>query len=207
MGREQAFKGNKGLVYLAVFITLFILSGCGGKILTNRDLISEEKNQFDLEEVEYFIKNNDFETALRENNRNRGRLKLEAVFQKGIIYLHPDSPYYDITKGLNCFEAIIKSKIAVNLELYNRAVVFRSIIGDYLESQKKVKALTSTVSGKRKQIDELKNKNDELKNKNDKLKNKNDKLKNKNDKLKNQLEHLKEIDLNIEENKRNSVLQ
>ncbi len=186
MGREQTFKGYKGLIYAAVFITLFILSGCGGKVLRNRDAVSKEKNQFDLEEIEYRIKNNDFKYALLENNRNSGRLKAEAVFQKGIIYLHPDSPYYNITKGLNCFEAIIKGKIDVNSKLYNRAVVFRSVIVNYLASQKKLKALTSTVSSKQKQIDELKNEND---------------------KLKNQLKHLKEIDLNIEENKRKSVLQ
>ena len=186
MGREQTFKGYKGLIYVAVFLTLFILSGCGEKILKNRDAVSEAKNQFDLEEIEYFIRNNDFKDALLENNRNRWRLKPEAVFQKGIIYIHPDSPYYNITTGLNCFEAVIKDKIVVNSGLYNRAVVFRSIIVNYLASQKKLKALTSTVSSKQKQID---------------------KLKNENDKLKNQLKHLKEIDLNIEENKRKSVLQ
>ena len=186
MGREQTFKGYKSLVYAAVFITLFILSGCSGKILKNRDTMSEEKKEFSLEKIEHLIRNNDFQAVFLENNRNSGKLKAEAVFQKGIIYLHPHSPYYNVTKGLNCFESIIKDKIVINAELYNRAVVFRSVIASYLASQKKLKALTSTISSKQKQIN---------------------KLKDENDKLKNQLKHLKEIDLNIEENKRKSVLQ
>ena len=200
MGREQTFKGYKGLVYAAVFITLFILNGCGGKILKNKDAVSEKKKEFSLEAIEHLIRNNDFKDALLENNRNTGKLKVEAIFQKGIIYLHPESPYYDITKGLDCFEIIIKDKIAVNSELYNRAVVFRSVILKYLASQKKLNALAITVISNQKQIDKLKNETD-------KLKNETDKLKNETDKLKNQLEHLKEIDLNIEENKRKSVLQ
>ena len=186
MGREQTFKGYKGLVYAAVFITLFILSGCSEKILKNRDAVSEEKKDFSLEEIEHFIRNNDFKDALLENNRKTRKLKAEAVFQKGIIYLHPDSPYYNITKGLNCFESIIKDKIVINSELYNRAVVFRSVIINYLASQKKLKALTDMAGSKQKQIN---------------------KLKDENGKLKNQLKHLKEIDLNIDENKQKPVLQ
>jgi len=153
-----------------------------------------KKGWFHLSKAEVYIQKGEFEKAISQNYKSILLLPYEAMFQKGVIYAHPDCPFKDYIKAHDYFETVIQKRIHVAPEIYNKSVVFKSLIYDLLDTQKKYQDTAQELQGATDQVASL---NTQVLNLNSHIANLQEEINN----LKNQIENLKEVDLNLEEKK------
>ncbi len=193
MGGKQIYKGNKNLIHIACFLIIFILgTGCQSSTKLNpKSLLFKNKAIVHFSIAEESIKQKDFDMALEQNNKGFDVLKYEALFQKGFIYAHPDCPFKNYKKSHNYFQVVVNNNTNLPDKIYNQGLVLNSLLDrivnfdrKYVKLQSKHKNIATELNKKNKLVETL---NTEI------------------EKLKSQIEHMKEVDLKIEEKKRESL--
>lgn len=139
----------------------------------------------------------EFESALKESNRvlesYPDTLGSQALFQMGLIYLHPENSKADYQKSLKYFQKIIKENRFNKSVVMSDAIIWCNVLKkldnknrENVKLKKKIKSLNNNLQGNKKMIDALQS---EIA------------------KLNDQIKSLKEIDLGIEEKKRKVLIK
>ena len=196
MGGKPRYKRYKRFFYITgVLIILIMENGCQNPSLVNFEKgLFNKKGRFHLSKAEKYIQKGEFDDALSQNYKCINLLPYAAIFQKGLIYAHPEYSFKDYNKARDYFETIVQKRIYVDPEIYNKSVVLKSLIANFLETQKKYQDTAQDPQAANKQIDSL---NTQVTSLNSCITNLQEELKN----LKNQIENLKEVDMNLEEKK------
>ena len=169
--------------------------GCGiGPLRPLRSEFIELNGDPHLKKAARYIKEGEFDAALLQNEQCGDTAQHEALFQKGVIYAHPECPFRDILKARECFENLVDDMVQVEPNLYNRAFIFRAMIDQFLES-KAAHART------RRALQKKENKECAMNEQLIELKCRVRGLNHEISSLKKQIENLKQVDLNLEEKK------
>jgi hypothetical protein len=197
MGGKRPAEWDKRLFYTACALLILLLTGkgCGsGSLSPLRSEFYEIKGDPHLKKAERYIKEGEFEAALFQNEQCGYPLQHEALFQKGVIYAHPECPFRDYAKARECFENLIADMVQVSPDLYNRAFVFRAMIDQHTESKAAHGKTRRALQEKEEQESAM---NAELIDLKCKLRGLHRQVSD----LKKQIENLKQVDLNLEEKK------
>lgn len=178
MGRERTGKRSHLFLYLAgLIVLLFVMSGCVG-------FIKQWHGKQQLDRAKSLLSGRDYQSSLRENEEV---LRLfpqvlgdQALFQMGLIYAHPDNPARNYQKSVQCLQMIIEDFPSSSLRCQAEILVL--FLRAIAKKDDKLQELTKK---KRLLDDKLNKKKQEIEN------------------LRNQINKFKEIDLGIEEKKRN----
>ncbi|MDL1964536.1 MAG: hypothetical protein LWW98_09445 [Deltaproteobacteria bacterium] len=206
MGEKQARKRKYLFFYCTCFLTILLLGiGCAATLNFQKRQQSEKS----FKKGEKFIIKGEYEEALIEYEKV---LRLfprvspgdNALFHIGLIWLHPDNPQKNYEKSLISFQRVIHDFSQTGLR--ETAKVLSYTVTELIRSEsdiKKFKESADSLQNRlRKENEEqtktLKKQMEELK----KLKERIGKLKGQTGELKEQLRELKEIDIVIEEKKR-----
>lgn len=199
MGEKQAKKRKYLFFYSTCFLTILLLGiGCTATLNFQKKQQTEES----LEKGEKFLTKGGYKEALIEYQKV---LRLfpkvspgdNALFNIGLIWLHPDNPQRDYEKSLISFQRVIHDFSQTRLK--EKAKVLSYTVAKLIRNKNNIKKLKESAdflqSRLQKENEEqakiLKKQMEELK-----------ELKKKIGKLKEQLRELKEIDIVIEEKKR-----
>ena len=113
MGRKRTLERYKNIFYLACSIGLMLFaSGCQYNYYPQFtfETVEGKKGRAHLVKAEEKIQKQDFKGAMIENRKAyeyfQPELKQEAIFQKALIYAHPENPAKDFEKALLCFDLI-----------------------------------------------------------------------------------------------------
>ena len=216
MGEKQARKRKYLFFYCTCFLTILLLGiGCAATLNFQKKQHSEES----FKKGDKFIIKGEYKKALIEYEKV---LKLfpkvspgdNALFYIGLTWLHPDNPQRDYAKSLISFQRVIHDFSQTRLR--ETAKVLSDTVTELIRSKndikklKELKELACFLQNRlrkeneekaktlKKQVEELK----ELKKQIGELKAQTGKLKEQLRGLKEQLRELKEIDIVIEEKKR-----
>lgn len=213
MGKKYNRQRKYLLCCLAGCLTaLLILSNC-----THYGL-EKWKPEEHLELSRHYMGKGDFEASLEEcqtaYNLYPRSLGDQAMFQMGLIYVHPDNPRRNYQKSQNAFETIIKtypySRFKGEAELWLKILAHERAINQKLSGQKKelrimqiqLKDMERQLSKNQKSINRLKNREKKIVyNKDQQIKGRDQQIRD----LQRNIKQLKEIDLKIEEQKRKTV--
>ncbi len=199
MGEKQAKKRKYLFFYSTCFLTILLLGiGCTATLNFQKKQQTEES----LEKGEKFLIKGRYTEALIEYEKV---LRLfpkvspgdNALFNIGLIWLHPDNPQRDYEKSLISFQRVIHDFSQTRLK--EKAKVLSYVVAKLIRSENNIKKFKESADflqnklqkENEKQAKTLKKQIEELK-----------ELKKKIGKLKEQLRELKEIDIVIEEKKR-----
>jgi len=129
MGGKRIVKRNENLICTAgCLILVILLSGC--QYRHNPQLFSEtpedQAGRQHLQKATELAGNGDFKAALVENKKAYDffplQLKQEAIFQKVLLYVHPDNPEQNHKKAMMCFERLYKNPNKPTTD-YNAALI------------------------------------------------------------------------------------
>jgi tetratricopeptide (TPR) repeat protein len=222
MGKKRDKKGKYILFYCAGLLTiLFLISGCA--ITSNFQKKSE--GQKHLEQGEALISIGDYDGAIKEDEEV---IRLfpgtspgdNALFQIGLIWLHPDNPGRNYKRSLECFQRLVHD--FPQSTLFRETKMWTSAINELILKDGKIKDQEKTIDNLKQQIDILKDMDAKIEEKNKDLdetikvlkkqiiaskdiemdmEEKNKDLDETIKVLKKQINDLKEIDIKIEEKK------
>lgn len=187
MGKKRGKKGKYLFLHGACLLIILLLSaGCATTFFQKR---WQGHKHLDL--AEKLISKGDYEGALKEYEEV---VRLfpgvppgdRSLFHMGLIWTHPDNPQKNYGKALECFQRLVRdfSQSALSEE----AVVWVGAINELIWCEGKIKDLEETLNASKKQL-------------NAKTKDLEETI----SALKKQLNALKEIDLGIEEKKREDL--
>ena len=196
MGRERIWKGKHLFLYLTCGVT--ILSGIAGCV----HFPNQWKGEKHLAIARTLMAKGDYEASLKENEEVASlfprTLGDRALYQMGLVYIHPENPNRDYYKSLECFQTIIKEYPESITE--GEAIIWIAFLEKTVNNEKKIDELNeeinlleNTIQTKMKRIRNLRSRIDVLR------------AQKKN--LESQIERLKEIDIGIEEKKREDLHQ
>lgn len=194
MGRKRNIKGHKNIFCTACCLILtLILTGCQYQYYPKISIktIEGKAGMEYLQKAATLAAGNDFQTALENNKKAYDLfppgLKHDAIFQKALIYAHPDNPDKNYEASIICLELIDKAP-GNEFIAYNSSLIF-SIINERSDLEKKASFTNKKIikSEKRTQKDQEKI---------EALVKEQKQLKQYIAKLQQQIEQLKEIDLN-----------
>jgi len=206
MGEKQARKRKYLFFYCTCFLTILLLGiGCVGTL----NFQKRQQTGESLEKGEKFIIKGGYKEALIEYEKV---LRLfpkvspgdNALFHIGLIWLHPDNPQRDYEKSLISFQRVIHDFSQTRLK--EKAKVLSYTVAELIRSENNIKKLKKSAiflqnrlrAENEEQAKTLKKQIEELK----ELKKRIGELKGQTGELKEQLRELKEIDIVIEEKKR-----
>jgi DNA repair exonuclease SbcCD ATPase subunit len=133
-----------------------------------------------------------------------------ALFQMGLIYLHPQNPNSDYQKSLGYFERLKRE--FPDSHLRSEAQIWIYVLQRLSEKEKDIEALKEVWMLKEKEltvreeeIDQLRDQVRKLRNQSKSLQSQSEKLDQQIKDLKKQIKQLKEIDLGIEEKRRDTL--
>jgi len=196
MGRERTCSGKHFFLYLACWIA--ILSGILGCVHSP----NQRQGEKHLAMARVLMAKGDYEASLMENEKVASlfprTLGDRALYQMGLVYTHPENPSADYYKSLECFQTIIKEypesittgEAAIWIALFEKVVNNDKEID---ELNKKINFLENAVQKKTESIRNLKSRIEVLWAQKKKLES--------------QIGRLKEIDIGIEEKKREDLHQ
>jgi len=191
MGRKQTRKRKHFFLYLACLITaFFVISGC-----LHFPIPKKWQGEQHLEKAGSLIARGEYEAALQESkivlSKFPKSLAAQALFQMGLIYVHPKNPNLNYQKSLASFQRIVTTYHGSGLR--DDAQIWVLLIRQIVDEEK--------------EIGNLKNKNASLEKTvgadKKKIKNLQEKIKI----LQDQIEELKRVDMGIEEKKREIMPQ
>ena len=198
MGNQRARQRKHFLFCLACCI-IFLL-GPGGRLYYPEKWKSEEH----LALSKYYLERGNFEASLRESQT---ALKLfprslgdQALFQMGLVYIHPDNPDQNLQNSKAAFQKLVNDHPSSSLKTQAEL---------WLMHLRRIQALEATLTAKKREIGKLQTriKKNHLQNK--KLQKeyiqKMNIQKKEIQELKQNIKRLKEIDLKIEEKKRKTL--
>ena len=196
MGRERTWTGKHFFLYLTCCMT--ILSGIAGCA----HFPNQWQGEKHLAMARTLMDKGDYEASLMENEEVVSlfprTLGDRALYQMGLVYIHPENPSRDYYKSLECFQTIIKEypesitkgETTIWIAFLEKTVNDEKKIDELNEE---INLLENTIQNKMKRIRNLRNRIDVLR------------VQKK--KLESQIERLKEIDIGIEEKKREDLHQ
>lgn len=209
MGSEQARKRKHLFLCFASSITLFLaIHGC-----VHFQIKSE--GELDLAAARTLMSQGEFEASLRETQAVLTRYPEtcgdRALFQMGLIYLHPQNPNADYQKSLRYFGRL-QSRFP-DSDLRSEAEIWIFVLQKTLEKEKEIEALKEAqdlkekeLAKKQKEMNKLRHEAESLQNQTKSLQSQIGELQHQIKDLQKQIKQLKEIDLGIEK-KRRDVLQ
>ena len=198
MGKKREKQGKYLFLYSACLLIIVILSaGCA----TTLNFQNKRQGQKHLNLAEKLISKGDYEGALKEYEEVVRLFPAvspgdSALFHMGLIRAHPDNPWKDYEKALVCFQRLVRD--FPDSALKDEVRVWVGAINDLVLCERKIKDLEETASA-------LINKSKDLEETASALKNKIKDLEGTASALKKQLNALKEIDIGIEEKKREDL--
>ena len=196
MGRERTWTGKHFFLYLACWMT--ILSGIAGCV----HFPDQWQGEKHLATARTLMAKGDYEASLMESEEGVSlfprTLGDRALYQMGLVYIHPENPGTDYYKSLEYFQTIIKEYPESITK--GEATIWISFLEKTVNNEKKIDELNedinlleNTIQKKMKGIRNLRSRIAVLR------------VQKK--KLESQIERLKEIDIGIEEKKREDVHQ
>lgn len=181
MGGKQPRKRKYFFLYYSCFlIVLLLLAGCA---VTSKFIDRGQANEY-LRDAEKYILEGDYQAAIKNDRKvlaifPKSHPGDEALFHMGLIFAHPENPQKDKSKSLHYFATLIKD--FPESELVMQAGIWSKTLTARIDMDAEVKKLQEESGDFRQQIE-------------------------KNHKtittLKEQLRKIKEIDINMEEGKR-----
>ena len=198
MGNQRARQRKHFLFCLACCIILLL--GHGGCLYYPEKWKSEEH----LALSKHYMERGNFKASLKESQT---ALKLfprslgdQALFQIGLVYVHPKNPDKNLTNSKAAFQKLIDNYPNSNLK--TQAQLWTIHLG-------RIRALETTLHAKKRQIGKLQNRINKNNSQNKKLQKeyiqKINVQKKEIQELKQNIKRLKEIDLKIEEQKRKTI--
>jgi chromosome segregation ATPase len=147
------------------------------------------------------------QVVLRQYSRTHGD---RALFQMGLIYLHPKNPNSDYQKSLEYFQRLTEAFPGSNLR--SEAEIWILFLQKLSEHEKDIEALKKIWNNKAKELAEKQEEMNQLTDQVEKLQNQRKSLRSQTETLdqqikdlKKQIKQLKEIDLGIEEKRRDTL--
>ena len=180
MGSKRTRTGQHVFLYVAGFMTLTLMvMGC-------LHWPQHRQGEQHLATARQLLASAEFQAALAENqkvlNQYAPDLSDQALFQIGLIYMHPHNPDLNYPKSLESFQRLIDKHPASRLR--PDAEILILMIGEFLAQEKRIQVLNHRNAPLIK-----------------KLRIQHKKI----TKLQDQLEKLKRIDIKIEEKKREAI--
>ena len=196
MGRERTWTGKHFFLYLTCWMT--ILSGITACVYSPNRWQGEKH----LAMARTLMAKGEYEASLMENEEvaslSPRALGDRALYQMGLVYVHPENPNADYYKSLKCFKTIIK-KYPESIKK-EEATIWIAFIERTVDNDKKIDGLNeeinlleNTIQKKLKRIRKLRSRRNVLRAQKKMLES--------------QIERLKEIDIGIEEKKREDLHQ
>jgi tetratricopeptide (TPR) repeat protein len=188
MVKKRGKKGKYLFLHGACLLVILLLNaGC----VTNLNFQKRWQGHKHLDQAEKLISKGDYKGALKEHEEV---LRLfpgvspgdRALFHMGLIWAHPDNPQRNYNKALECLQRLVGD--FPRSALREEARVLVGTIGELIWCEGKIKDLEETVNALKKQLNAKTKDLEETVNA-----------------LKKQLNALKEIDLGIEEKKREDL--
>lgn len=204
MGGKQ-WKDRKHVLFYGAWLLVVLLMSVG---CTTISILREERQGVKhLELAANMISKGDYDGALKEYvevvtffpNDSPGD---KALFNIGIVWVHPDNPKKDYKKALNHFSRLLSDYPRSSLQGEARA--WTVAIKMLISYENRIKNLKKTVTSYKQQIHSIKEKGIKIEEK----KSYEDRIKDLEDTIisyKQQIHALKEIDIGIEEKKRKGL--
>ena len=198
MGKERGKKGKHLFLHSAcILIILFFSAGCATTLNFHKRWQAHKHLDF----ADKLIIKGDYELALKEDEEVLRLYPVaspgdKALFHMGLIWAHPDNPRKNYNKTLECFQRIVSD--FPDSALMEEVMVWVGAINDLISLESNIKNLEETVG-------ELINKSKDLEETESVLKKRIQDLERTASALKKQLNALKEIDIGIEEKKREDL--
>lgn len=189
MGTKRTRKRKHLFLYIACLITaFFVISGC-------LHFPKKWQGEQHLAKARSLIARGEHEAALQESKTVLSKfpksLAAQALFQVGLIYVHPKNPNPNYQKSLESFQRIVTAFHGSDLR--NDAQIWVLLIRQIVDEEKEIGDLKDKNVSLEKTVRAEKNK----------IKNLQKKIKN----LQDQIEELKRVDMGIEEKKREIMPQ
>lgn len=197
MGGKQGLKRYKNVFYSSFGLILVMLTGCQYSYypkLSIEAMETREGREY-LYNAKVYAEKKDFKTAFEENENAYEffppGMKQEAIFQKGLLYAHPENPGKNYEKAIACFELIGENAGNTVLEI-NSAFIL-SIVKNYSSLSKKDVSKTHNLRANKNKLEQYEQEIDRLAHE---LK----QQENYSARLEKQIKQLKEVDLNMAKN-------
>ena len=202
MGGKPRYKGNNRFFYIACVLIFMLGIGCQHvNFWQYKTTVMEKKAWFHLNKADQNIQDGEFEESLAHNYKSVDALPYEAIFQKGVIYAHPECEFRNYEKAKEYFLIVIQKKDSVSAGVFNKARVYVSLIDAMMDNRAVVQQLTAETEKQNKTAEHMNQKMAELQARNTELKTRVAGYLEEIAALKKQIENLKEVDLNLEEKK------
>ena len=208
MGSEQARKRKHLFLCLACsIVTSLVIDGCVYFHV-------RQEGEEDLARVRSLMSQGAFEASFRESQEVLRRYPQSqgdhALFQMGLIYLHPQNPNSDYQKSLGYFQRLERE--FPDSQLRGEAETWIVVLQKSLEKEEDIKALNEVrnlkekeIAKKKQEINQLRNQVESLQNQREVLQRLTGELDQQVRDLQKQIKQLKEIDLGIEEKRRDAL--
>ena len=208
MGSEQARKRKH--LFLCFACSIMISLATGGCVHFHIRQEGEEN----LARARSLMNHGAFEASFRESEDVLRRYHQsqgdQALFLMGLIYLHPQNPNADYQKSLGYFQWLERE--FPDSYLRSEAEIWISVLQKSLKKEEDIKALHGVRNLKEKEINKKKQENNKLRNQVESLQNQKESLHSQTGELnqqirelQKQIKQLKEIDLGIEEKRRDAL--
>ena len=188
MGKERERQGKHFFLHCACLLAFLLLSAGCATTLNFKKIWQGHKH---LDMAEKLLTKGDYEGALKEDEEVIGLFPGvspgdSALFHMGLIWAHPDNPQRNFKKTIECFQRLIRD--FPQSPLREEVIVWVGTINELILCEGKTKDLEETVDVSKKRL-------------NAKIKELEETIST----LKKQLNALKEIDIGIEEKKREDL--
>ncbi len=182
MGKEQAWKGQHFLLCFACgLIAGLWLCGCHPLPKKNINFPDQYQGEQQLSRAKALMAQGDFKGAIKKTKKVLNRFPhthgSKALFQLGLIYANPKNPDSDYKRSKKCFNELMQRSDFSKSDVKDEAVTINFLLQKMIDKE-----------NKKAKIDKQ---NLQIK-----------KLQKEITQLKDQIERLKEIDLGVEEKKR-----
>ncbi len=208
MGSKRTWKRQYVFLYSACcLIFISVVSGCGH--FSGFYPRKESQAEKHLANAAELMEKGDYGGSLEQTEKllllYPQKQRDNALFQMGLIYMHPENPQMNYYKALDSFTALGENKKFAKSRLKTEALLYSDVLKKIIKKNRETKRLRLKIKSLEAERMALQKDKDELNNTNNKSHARLKKLKDRIKGLKNQIADLKEIDLGIEEKKRESL--
>jgi tetratricopeptide (TPR) repeat protein len=201
MGKKQTWKGQHFLLCLACgLIAGLWLCGCHPLPKKNINFPDQYQGEQQLLRAKALMAAGDFKGAIKKTKKVLNRFPhthgSKALFQLGLIYANPKNPDADYKISKKCFGEFMQRSDFSKSDVKDEAVTMNFLLQKMIEKENK----TAKIDKQNLQINKLQR---EIIQQKDQIKKSQREL----TQLKDQIKRLKEIDLGVEEKKREKAPQ
>ncbi len=218
MGTKRAWKGKYFFLYLAYFAIAGLgIFGCSSLSKNNHYIAKKPLGEKRLVKAKVMLANGNYDGSFKEAREILNRYPVtygsQALFLMGLIYAHTDNPEFSYRKSKDFFQKLIERHDFNKSNLKGEVEILTFLIQKMIDKENKsakISKLQNHVNKLQKQVNEMQKQTDNQKTTQDeisKLQNQTSELQSQIMMLKDQIKRLKEIDLGIEEKKREILPQ